>query len=51
MAFENRDAEMLVAISDRWYALIDQYDEKPKKQHRLGFTIQEESNDSQQAKH
>ena len=50
IAFENRDAELLVAISDRWYALIEQ-DKEEHQPHRLGFVIQEESNDHGATKH
>lgn len=48
LARENRDAELLVAISDRWYALIEDEEDSNEKI-SLGFTNQEKMNDRSKA--
>ncbi|NBR22909.1 MAG: hypothetical protein EBU08_03815 [Micrococcales bacterium] len=48
MALQNRDAELLVAISDRWYALMDgPHGEDGRIP--IGFVKQENDNDSGKA--
>jgi len=44
LASENRDVEALVAISDRWYALMESLDEEDKKI-IVGFTGKEKHDD------
>jgi hypothetical protein len=46
LAIQNRDVEALVAISDRWYALMDSMDEEGQNKIVLGFTSQENDDDS-----
>lgn len=49
MAVENRDVELLVAISDRWYALMDGISESDQHKLTIGFIDQEKSNDDRKA--
>lgn len=44
LASENRDVEALVAISDRWYALMESINEEEKKI-IVGFTSKEKHDD------
>ena len=46
LAIENRDVEALVAISDRWYALMESLDEEGQHKVVLGFSNQEKTDDS-----
>lgn len=49
LAIQNRDVEALVAISDRWYALMESMDEESQNRLALGFISQEKENDSGKA--
>jgi len=46
IASSNRDVEALVAISDRWYALMEHAHGDEETKPPVGFTIQEKINDS-----
>ena len=51
LARENRDVEALVAISDRWYALMESMDEESQQRLALGFVSKEKQDDSGKADH
>lgn len=51
LAIENRDVEALVAISDRWYALMESADHNSHEKIVVGFTNQENIDDQSKAKH
>lgn len=46
IAVENRDAELLVAISDRWYAFSHSDEDDAQSNFALGFINQENGDDS-----
>lgn len=51
IAQENRDAELLVAISDRWYALSEGAIDEEEHKLTIGFIDQEKDNDERKTSH